>query len=171
MKNLLYFFVIFISACSTNNQLHSAIQFPPEQDVTLAHVLLENSGHYVGQTVRWGGKIINVSNQQGELAVEVEQFPLNRYGFPLQKLGSNGRFIAQGITNITAETLQPGLFITFSAMIDSETTKTIKRKDTVLPILKVQQSHLWPYRIANGKAYPSTGQEYQHHYMHMPSNY
>jgi outer membrane lipoprotein len=171
MKNFILILMLFLSACTANNNLPLSIENPPANDLRLAYVVLDNTENFIGQEVRWGGKIIITRNENGLSEIEIEQFPLNRFGFPLTKLGTEGNFIAQSEQLLDPELYQEGLFITFSAIIKSERVKTERRKETYLPVVSIKEAHLWPFKISNGKAYPTTGQQYQHRFMNMPSNY
>jgi outer membrane lipoprotein len=170
MKSFILILMLFLNACTTSN-VPLSIQNPPTNNLRLAHIVLDNTENFIGQEVRWGGKIIITSNENGLSEIEIEQFPLNRFGFPLTKLGTEGNFIAQSEQLLDPELYQEGLFITFSAIIKSERVKTERRKETYLPVVSIKEAHLWPFKISNGKAYPTTGHQYQHSYMHHPSNY
>lgn len=144
---------ILLSACATSNNVPLSIQSPPANNPLLRMVIVDTD-NFIGKQVRWGGIIVNVSSDNGLSAMEIEYFPLNRYGLPLINLRSAGMFIAQTDQFFDPDLYQQGLLITFSGTIKSEITKTVNRKEYFLPIITITDSHLWPYTISNGKAYP-----------------
>jgi outer membrane lipoprotein len=153
MKRLVFMLIILLSACATSNNVPPSIQSPPANNLVLRLVIL-NTDNFIGQQVRWGGKIINVSSDNGHSTMEIEHFPLNRYGSPLINLRSQGTFIVQSDQFFDPDLYQQGLLITFSGTIKSEITRTVNRKEYFLPIITSNDFHLWPYTISGGKAVP-----------------
>ena len=155
MKILVGLLIVLLSACSN---LPETISRVPENNLQLRHVK-NDTNNFIGQQVRWGGRIINISSDDGQSIMEIKQYPLNRYGFPLTNVSSQGSFISQSEKIFDPDVYQEGLLITFSGTIISEVKKTIKRKDYYLPIITITDSNLWAYRVSKGRAYTITGME------------
>ncbi|RKZ86829.1 MAG: starvation-inducible protein [Gammaproteobacteria bacterium] len=155
MKILVGLLIVLLSACSN---LPETISRVPENNHQLRNVV-NDVDNFIGQQVRWGGEIIKVSRDNNLSILEIKQFPLNRYGFPLTNVHSQGKFIARSDQLFDQEVYQEGLLITFSGMITSEIKETVKRKDNYLPIITITDSNLWPYRISKGRAYTNTSME------------
>jgi len=67
MKYIFYLSLIFLSACSS---LPPAISNAPTEDLPLKKVAID-VGLFIGKTVRWGGKIIKVNNDENFSTVQV----------------------------------------------------------------------------------------------------
>jgi len=156
MKKLIFIFLVLtLSACTS---VTSSISKAPANNYQFRQVV-NDVNNFIGREVRWGGKIINVSKDNDHVLIEIKQFPLNRYGFPLTNIPSQGRFIAQAEQIFDTDKLQQGLLITFSGFVVSETSQILKHEKHYLPVISIKDSHLWSYRVIDGKAYTITGKE------------
>ena len=160
MKQLLAILIVFLTACST---LPEAINTAPADDLQLWQVL-KGDNDFIGQQVRWGGKIVSVRQENNFSIIEVQHYPLNNYGFPLTLQASQGYFIAQTGEDFDPDIYQQGLFITFAGTINSGETKTINREEHYLPIVNISETRLWPYRTdRKGRSTTNTGAESRYH--------
>lgn len=158
MRALVFLLTILLSACSSTVPL--SIQTPPANNINLNQV--ENDvDSYIGNLVRWGGRIISVSRDSSYTTIEIKHFPLNTHGFPLQNFPSRGKFIGHSSQIFDPEIYQEGLLITFSGTIDSEIKLTTKREDHYLPVITITEAHLWPHSSGEN-AYTYTGAESQY---------
>lgn len=148
-------FVVLLSACSS---IPTTIANAPKADLQLSKVIY-GENDYAGQQVRWGGKIVNITQNNNFSLVEIQHYPLTTPGFPVTLGGSQGRFIARSAEYFDPDVYQIGLLITFSGDVNSGITKTINREERYLPIIDVAETRLWPYRTVDGKSSTYTGAE------------
>ncbi|NQZ53620.1 MAG: Slp family lipoprotein [Piscirickettsiaceae bacterium] len=157
MKKLIVILTILLSGCST---LPPSIQTPPEGNLQLRHVRINDIESFIGEQVRWGGKIINVSRANDLSILEIKQYPLTQYGFPLLNISSQGVFIAQSHQVFDPDNYIEGLLITFSGTINSGVAQVGKSKVRYLPIIDIVDTKLWPHnKLDDGSAYTYTGME------------
>lgn len=157
MKRVLFFLAILLSGCSN---LSPAIQMLPAGNLQLNQVKVNGVERFMGEQIRWGGRIISVNNENGFSTLEIKHYPLMRNGFPLSNLPSQGKFIVQSHQAFDPDMYLEGLLITFSGSIHSEVMREVKRKDEYLPIIDIVDMKLWPHRKLNGKkGYTYTGME------------
>jgi len=154
-KLILICTALVLSACSSTSSLISKV---PDNNHQLSQVS-GNVGSFADQTVRWGGEIITISSDNGLTLVEVKQYPLNSYGFPLTNIPSQGKFTVETKQVLDSKEYQKGLLITFHGTITLKTKNTDELTKDSLPLIIADDSHLWPYRVANGMAYTIKGME------------
>jgi outer membrane lipoprotein len=149
---MLSLIMVLLSACST---LPPTIQAVPEGNLQLSTVNEAEINQYVGEHVRWGGSIVNVKNENGRSLLEIQHYPLTRYGFPLTKnLPTQGRFIAQINEVLDQGIYLEGLLITVSGTVISEISQyVVGREDRDSPHLDITDIKLWPYKNEDGEAY------------------
>jgi outer membrane lipoprotein len=143
---------ILLCACST---LPPTIQAVPEGNLQLSKVNEAEVNRYTGEQVRWGGIIVNVKNENGRSILEIQHYPLTRYGFPLTKnLPTQGRFIAQSNEVLDQDIYLEGLLITVSGTVTSEISQyVVGREDRDSPHIDIVDIKLWPYKNEDGEAY------------------
>jgi len=156
MKRVIFFLTILLSGCST---LSPTIQMPPAGNLQLSEVKLSDVGSFMGEQVRWGGRIIRIYDDNGLSTLEIQHYPLTRYGFPLSNLPSQGQFIAQSNHAFDPEIYLAGLLITFSGEIHSAMALEAEKKDEYLPIIDISDMELWPHKKLDGKGYTYMGIE------------
>lgn len=140
MKWLIYIFPLFLFACSS---LPKTIQDPPADDLQLDEVLGQLL-KYKNSSVRWGGKIITVNNDEQGSLLQIVQFPLNNIGRPVVSKNSQGRFLVESNLFLDPEVFKTGTLATFSGVIKGQKTRQIDKMQLVLPVIQLQDSHLWP---------------------------
>lgn len=161
MVKTLSFLIIFLVAGCSNN-LPASIKTAPAYDLKYMHVIAEEVDTFIGKQVRWGGKIIKVMKRDNQSLIEIQNYPVNRYGLPLLNLPTRGKFIAISEQDIDPDIYLEGLLVTFSGTLDTETTRVRKRKIIFLPVISVSEIHLWPHkRINASEGYTYTGMESQ----------
>lgn len=160
VKRLSYLIIFLITGCSNN--LPANIKTAPAYDLKYMHVIAEEVDSFIGKQVRWGGKIIKVMKRGDESLIEIQNYPVNRYGLPLLNLPTRGKFIAKSDQSLDPDIYLEGLLVTFSGTLDPETTRVKKRKILFLPVVNVTDIHLWPHkRINANEGYTYTGMESQ----------
>ncbi|MCX4187418.1 Slp family lipoprotein [Methylophaga sp. OBS4] len=139
MKIFIYAAIALLTACSG---VSSNIQSAPAGDIQLKQVVT-GVETYMGTTVRWGGKIISISNYETYSSLQIVQFPLNRYGRPIADRHSQGRFISQSKNFLDPEIYQEGTMVTFVGTVSAEETIKVDQKTLTLPVIDIIDSHLW----------------------------
>ena len=155
---LAFLLPLLLTACSSN--LPSNIKTAPAHDLLYWHVLAEEVDTFIGKQVRWGGKVIKVMQRGSDSLIEIQNYPVNRYGLPLLNLPTRGKFIAKSDQVFDENIYLEGLLVTFSGTLEPETTRVEKRKIRFLPVINVTDVHLWPHERLNDKeGYTHTGME------------
>jgi len=149
MKYIFYLSLIFLSACSS---LPPAISNAPTEDLPLKKVAID-VGLFIGKTVRWGGKIIKVNNDENFSTVQVLQYPLNSFGTPKITETSQGRFFSQSKKFLDPEIYEEGELVTFVGTVQSVETIQVDKKTLLLPVINIQDSHVWPERYKGTSHY------------------
>ena len=149
MKPYLLSACIFLSACAG---LPAAVREVPVQDVTYSQVS-QNPVHYKDTSVRWGGVVIDVENEENFTLVQVLSYPLNYYGRPELSKPSQGRFVIK-----SPEFLDPAVYakdreITVAGAIEGDMERTIGKKHVRLPLLTSKAIYLWPNYQADPYGY------------------
>lgn len=139
MKYIALLALLALTACST---VSTSFQHPPAGDVQVSQVIHEPTT-YIGQAVRWGGKIIAVHNDENSASIELVQFPLNRYGRPIATETSQGRFVVSSDSFIDPEVFQQDVMVTFLGNITGTKTLTIDQRELVVPVMSMTDSYRW----------------------------
>lgn len=100
----------------------------------------------VGQSVRWGGRIIETLPEQEQTCFQLLALPLNSMGRPFERQpdASQGRFIACRAGFYDPEVFKPGRDVTFIGNVDGKQNVQIGEYDYTLPRLKADVLYLWP---------------------------
>jgi outer membrane lipoprotein len=114
--------------------------FPP---VTVADAQVQSA---IGESVRWGGRIVRVDPGEAETCLEVVSLPLDARARPLPSDDSQGRFLA----------CSPGFFDPAIYAVDREVTVVGNVRDLerghvgergyTFPKVAAHAIHLWPER-------------------------
>lgn len=143
---------LLLSACAG---LPSAVKDVPVRDVSYSQAN-QNLNSYKDTSVRWGGVIIEVENEQNFTLIQVLSYPLNYYGRPQLNKPSEGRFVIK-----SAEFLDPAVYakdkeVTVAGTLQGDIERTIGKKTVRLPLLVSKAIYLWPVY----QNYPSYGYGY-----------
>ncbi len=149
MKRCLIIFLLLLSGCST---LPPGISDPPLYDLSYLEAA-PNINQFKNAPVRWGGVIVDVANEQNRSLVQILSYPLNSQGKPLTDQPYQGRFV---IT--TPEFLDPAVYekdtlITVAGTLVGDIDRTIDKKSLHLPLLTINNLHVWPAYPANANYY------------------
>lgn len=111
-----------------------------------------------GASVRWGGIIVEVINNETETWLEILALPLSDSSKPVSdRQNSQGRFIAKTEQFLDPEIYQKGLRITFIGLVSSTLEGKVGERPYVYPVLNVQSHYLWPKRSYYPRRYISPG--------------
>lgn len=135
--------IAFVSACSS---LPEELELPEEKEPTLVGfgTVIQAPERYVGQLVRWGGVIANVSNKSDHTLIEVTYYPLQYTGRPkVDEKHSAGRFRTklQGLADPMV--YKQGKSITFLGQLGEPQSSQIGEFNYKFPLLLAQQHVLW----------------------------
>lgn len=128
------------------------IQHAPSDDIQLKQVVPDVNAH-IGDPVRWGGKIIEVKNHQDYSQIQLVQFPLNRYGRPVEADNSQGRFFVRSHDFLDPEIFTIGSMLTVYGKITDQATITVDQKNLTLPVVEIIDDQRWPINSASGRPY------------------
>lgn len=143
-------FALTLSACGTAPS--NTDQRGPYGAVQLEQVTPAVDSH-TGQSVQWGGKIIEVNNFQNYSQLQLVQFPLNRYGRPIETGKSQGRFFVRSNDFLDPEIFTVGSFLTVNGEVVDKATVKVDQKDLILPVVKLADSQRWPVNKESGRPY------------------
>lgn len=111
-------------------------------DLTFSTVLLNPDGHR-GETVVWGGRIIETINREGSTQMTVLQMPLDSFGMPAHEERSAGRFIARAAGYLDNQIYRAGRWVTVGGQIVGQETLPLGESHYTYPVLAVKEIHLW----------------------------
>jgi outer membrane lipoprotein len=98
---------------------------------------------YKGQTVIWGGEIIECVNQKdGTSLIEVNQRPLDEYGRPDLSYKSNGRFIIKSDKSLDIYTYKMGTKITVGGEILGDEIKNVGGLEYHYPLVHGKEIYI-----------------------------
>ena len=99
-----------------------------------------------GQSVRWGGRIIETTPGPQQTCFQLLGLPLNSMGRPMERTAdaSQGRFIACRSGFYDPAVFQPGRDVTFIGRVDGQEQVKIGEYDYALPRLAADVIYLWP---------------------------
>ena len=132
--------VAFLSGCATVTPVSGT--FP---DIS---PLAAQSGNDQGQTVRWGGKLIETHPEAHETCFTVLGEPLRRDGRPEPERGEAhiGRFIACAPGFYDPMLYRAGREITFIGRVQGIAHRKIGQFNYTYPTLAASTVYLWPIR-------------------------
>lgn len=104
-----------------------------------------------GQSVRWGGRVIETLPGPDQTCFQMLARPLNSLGRPMSNNSdaSDGRFLACRAGFYDPAVFQPGRDITFIGRVDGQEDVTIGEYAYKLPKLAADTIYLWPEQTAS----------------------
>ncbi|SEO86914.1 Slp family lipoprotein [Nitrosovibrio sp. Nv6] len=145
-----------LSACAG---LPAAVKDVPVADITYSQAS-QNPDSYKDTSVRWGGVIIEVENEENFTLVQVLSYPLNYSGRPQVNKPSEGRFVIK-----SSQFLDPAVYakdreITVAGTLEGDIQRMIGKKAVQLPLLSSKAIYLWPVYQAYPYGYGYGGYGY-----------
>lgn len=131
---------IALSGCA--HAISSELRQQSRKDLPFSAVL-RNPDVYLGQTVIWGGRIIETVNRENETLVKVLQMPLDYYGMPEDEERSQGRFLARIQGYVDNEIYREGRMVTVAGEISGKETEPLGETQYTYPVITVKEIHLW----------------------------
>jgi outer membrane lipoprotein len=111
-------------------------------NVTLAMVA-QNPATYVGTTVIWGGRIIEIANTPTGSELVVIEMPLDGDERPVNFPASAGRFIAKTSTFLDPEIYQVRSEITLAGQVTGREERPVGKMQYAFPVVDLKQAFLW----------------------------
>lgn len=133
--------ILLLSACAT--PVPPAIKNPPPGNPSLREVR-EGVEAYLGESVRWGGTIISVENEQDRTEVQILQRKLEDDGEPIETSASQGRFLMR-----TSHFLDPAIYskdreITVVGTVEGKAQRMVGNYPLTMPVVDADHYYLWP---------------------------
>ena len=129
-----------LGACSG---LPTAVKNVPVAKITYSEVS-QNPNSYKDTSVRWGGVIIDVENEENFTLVQVLSYPLNFSGRPQLTKPSEGRFVIKSSAFLDPAVYAKDKEITVAGKLEGDIERMIGKKTVRLPLLSSKAIYLWP---------------------------
>ena len=118
---------------------------------------------YKDMPLRWGGTIINVVNEKDSSQIQALFYPINSYGRPRVDRKTEGRFAMTSLEFLDPAIFKEGTEFTVTGILSGEVQQQIGKKTLNLPLLTIEQIHLWPaQQQQDDRFYPY--RPYPHYY-------
>lgn len=153
MKVYLSIFFLVLMGCSN---LPPAIKDPPAFDLGYQQAT-SNVDKFKNAPVRWGGKIIEVENEPSFSALQILAFPLDSDGYPRIDGTGFGRFVVKSPALLDPVVYAKDSLVTVAGNLEGNTERTIGNKKVLLPLIALQQIHIWQERNYNNPYYGGFG--------------
>ena len=160
--------LIFLNGCSG---LPKAMQNEPYTDVGLNTVKADFAS-YMEKPLRWGGKIINVTNKEDLTQAQLLFYPLNWFGRPSITVETEGRFMISSDKFLDPAVYKEGVEVTVSGVLTAKIKQQVGEKTLTLPVLSIKHIHLWPeyrrydngYYLQSPYYFPRSHYRYDYYY-------
>ncbi len=131
----------------------------PNAPVVLPAQVAQSPEPYQGQTVVWGGTVVQVNNYNDHSEIEILSHPLDSSQRPqLSSNNANGRFIAVLPGFVEPLNFRPGAPITVMGTIEGTFAGHVGQAPYVFPRVKVSQHHEWTAEeMGSGRSHFSFG--------------
>ena len=97
-----------------------------------------------GQTVLWGGRIIQTVPEEGVTTVEVLAFPLRGNQQPNTGMESQGRFLVVHPGYLEPADFSADRLITVVGTLEASRSGQVGEAEYRYPVVRVDSLHLWP---------------------------
>jgi outer membrane lipoprotein len=134
--------------------MSSGIRQAAKKEISLPMVL-QNPDSYLGQTVIWGGVIIETVNVKQGTEIKVLETPLYSDGFPQDREQSHGRFIGETSEYLDPEIYRKGTKVTIGGELKGTKVQPLGETSYPYPVISVKEMHLWKDEaLLYGAPYP-----------------
>lgn len=133
--------VALLAGCASN--VPELIRAAPEDAPELSAVR-GDPAKFEGRLVRWGGEVIEVTNQAGTAWIEVLARPLWRDGPPRSDGPALGRFLARAEGFVDPVEYAAGNPVTITGRIVGAEERNIGDHPYRYPLVAAEARHLWP---------------------------
>jgi outer membrane lipoprotein len=116
----------------------------PMGDQSLTPEVAAVRGNAIGQTLTWGGTLVDTRNLRDATELEVLAFPLDACGRPLTGEEPLGRFIVRRPGYLETADLKPGREVTANGPVVATSEGRIGGAEHRFPVLEDREPHVWP---------------------------
>jgi len=165
-----WFFIALILLLNGCSGLPKAMRDTSYSNIHLS-VVKTDIASYINTPFRWGGTIINVLNEKDSSQIQLLYYPIGRYGRPLTDRKTAGRFAITSPLFLDPAIYKEGTEITVTGILSGEIKQKIGKKTLTLPLLKLEQVHIWPdYQEIDNRyyRYPPFRPYYYPYYRYSP---
>ena len=135
--------------------ISSEMRAEVRKDLSFTAVLADPEAHR-GETVIWGGRVIDTLNQEGVTLIKVLQIPLDYTGMPGDEEKSEGRFMAEIKGYADPEVYRKGRLITVAGNIIGKRIEPLGEIEYAYPLIEVKEIYLWKQYPASYGPYPAS---------------
>jgi len=132
--------------------ISSDVRQGARSDVTFPMVLA-NPEVYRGETVIWGGMVIETVNRQDGTVVTVLETPLDAQGMPADGDYTRGRFLVKTSMVLDPEVYRRGRKLTVAGEIMGKEVQPLGETQYGYPVLGLREIHVWK-ELPSAYAYP-----------------
>jgi outer membrane lipoprotein len=148
---VLFCLLSWLSGCA--HVISSQERSKARKDLSFS-TILANPEAYQGETVVWGGKVIDTVNEESLALIKVLQIPLDYFGMPEDEEMSQGRFIAEVQRYVDPEIYRKGRMITLAGEILGKKVEPLGEMEYTYPLVRVKEIHLWKQYSSPYGPYP-----------------
>jgi len=149
---------VLLNSCS---HIPQTIRQAPLQDIQIQDTKKDFSRHQY-KTVRWGGTLIGVRNNEKETTLQILAFPLSYQGRPNLSAPALGRFLVKSNAFLDPVIYTKNSELTVSGHLIDENKLKVDQKVLKLPVIELQQIYLWPEYRSSYCGYPLYYSPYQY---------
>jgi outer membrane lipoprotein len=140
--------IIWLTGCA--HVISSEMRAKVRSDLTFSAVLA-NPDAYEGETIIWGGQVIDTRNEEGFTLIKVLQIPIDYTEMPENEEMSQGRFMAQIQGYADPEVYRKGRMLTLAGKIIGRKIEALGAMEYVYPLVDAKEIYLWkPYPLTYG---------------------
>lgn len=107
---------------------------------------LRDGNSHTGETVLWGGRVIQTSPGQDTTTLEVVAFPLQRDQRPNERQDSAGRFLIRYAGYLEPEDYHEDRLVTVTGTVEDVREGVVGDAPYRYPVIAAAQLYLWPER-------------------------
>jgi outer membrane lipoprotein len=144
----LFLSIVLISGCS--HVISKELRDSAKKEL-LFPTVQKNPEIYGGETVIWGGVIIQTLNRKEGTEIQILETPLDISEKPEDSESSQGRFIAKTPQYLDPEVYQKGKKITVAGPITGEEVLPLGEIQYTYPVVSITEMHLWKKEV---RVYP-----------------
>ncbi len=133
--------LLWLGGCASN--IPGGVAEAPAKAVSAAQVQKQPEA-FIGQPVRWGGEILEVSNAEQHTDVLVLGRELEKKGEPVIDGQVDARFIARFPGFVEPGVLPRDKRLTVRGKVTGVEVRKVGEFPYPYPVVEVEESHLWP---------------------------
>jgi len=133
---------LLLAACST---IPPELKAPDVQPVSLIQVV-EHPKRYQGWVVRWGGRILQLTNEANDTWVQVLSYPLDGKGRPETDATPEGRFLIHTHAFLDPAIYLPDKELTVIGTLAGFEERMVGKRKIHIPRVEARGWYLWPKR-------------------------